>query len=158
TGLTWALRRITVGLTPAELPKSGSMFDLAIAVAVLRAQGTLPGGGEHVHLGELGLDGTVHPVRGMLPAVAAAVAAGHAQLIVPAANRAEAELVPGARITGAHHLAEVVRLHGGRVDDVPAPPAAAEPAAPAPGPALDLADVVGQHEARTALEVAAAGG
>lgn len=158
TGLTWALRRITVGLTPAELPKSGSIFDLAIAVAVLRAQGSLPGGGDHVHLGELGLDGAIHPVRGILPAVAAAVAAGRHRIIVPAANRAEAELVPGARVTGAHHLGEVVRLHGGRADDVPAPTVAAEPA-PAPAePACDLADVVGQHEARAALEIAAAGG
>ncbi|MPV49601.1 YifB family Mg chelatase-like AAA ATPase [Pseudactinotalea sp. HY160] len=165
TGLTWALRRITVGLTPAELPKSGSIFDLAIAVAVLRAQGSLPGGGEHVHLGELGLDGALHPVRGILPAVAAAVARGRPRIVVPAANRAEAELVPGARVVGAGHLAEVVRLHGGRADDAPAPPVAAAPAPLAPaapagglaGPA-DLADVVGQHEARAALEIAAAGG
>src|SRR5690606_18323020 len=110
-----------------------------------------------VHLGELGLDGRVHPVRGVLPAVAAAVAAGRPHVVVPAGNLAEARLVPGAHVRGVHHLAELAREYGADVT----PPAAEElpvPNAPSEEEPRDLADVVGQDDARFALEVAAAGG
>jgi len=156
-------RRVVVGLSPASLPKQGSGFDLAVAVAVLAAEGVLDRDVVRgwVHLGELGLDGRLRPVRGVLPAVVAAVAAGLPRVVVPAENAAEAELVPGARVRGARSLADVVRGHGGEVDDGADPPDVEEPsvAAPAAGrPAPDLADVVGQAEARRAVEVAAAGG
>ena len=160
SALPWDARRRTVNLSPASLPKSGSAFDLAIAVACLGADG-LPAAeraGGVVHLGELGLDGRVHPVRGVLPAVAAAVAAGRPHVVVPAANLAEARLVPGAHVRGVHHLAELAREYGA---DVTPPPAQQAEAPPPPRPAReqrDLADVVGQDDARFALEVAAAGG
>lgn len=161
-GLTWPQRRITVNLSPASLPKAGSSFDLAVAVATLVGadviDGVLPG--RAVHLGELGLDGRVHPVRGVLPAVAAAVRAGASRVMVPAANAAEAELVTGAHVIGVTHLAEVVRAYGG---EAAPPPDLPEPAVARPGPGRpadlgsDLAEVLGQPEARLALEVAAAG-
>lgn len=161
SGLPWPNRRITVNLSPAALPKSGSGFDLAIAVATLAAAG-LPDAeraGAAVHLGELGLDGRLRPVRGVLPAVAAAVAAGHPRVVVPAANLAEARLVPGADVVGAASLAEVAALYGAPVAVPDLPAVATEaPCGPAPEDAGDLADVLGQDDARHCLEVAAAGG
>ncbi|HVD28096.1 MAG TPA: magnesium chelatase domain-containing protein, partial [Mycobacteriales bacterium] len=95
SGQHWpATKRVTVNLSPASLPKRGSSFDVAIAAAILAAQGVVP---QHafddaVLLGELGLDGRVRPVRGVLPAVVAAARAGVAAAVVPAANAAEASL------------------------------------------------------------------
>lgn len=161
TGLAWPNRRITVNLSPAALPKAGSGFDLAIAVATLAGAGVLDGAAASraVHLGELGLDGRLRPVRGVLPAVAAAVAAGVPRVVVPAGNAAEARLVPGADVVGAHSLAEVAARYGADVD-VPDVDPVRHVVAPAPRPAAepDLAEVVGQIEARRCLEVAAAGG
>ncbi|WP_029289349.1 YifB family Mg chelatase-like AAA ATPase [Cellulomonas sp. HZM] len=159
--LTWPNRRITVNLSPASLPKSGPGFDLAIAVAVLAGAEVIPAGVADgvVHLGELGLDGRLRPVRGVLPAVAAAVAAGHPRIVVPAANVPEASLVPGARVRGAGSLAEVAASYGAEIDVVPVEPVPAEePPVRSAAAGLDLVDVVGQHEARECLEVAAAGG
>ncbi|GAA1727684.1 YifB family Mg chelatase-like AAA ATPase [Isoptericola hypogeus] len=161
TGIRWPHRKITVNLSPASLRKGGSSFDLSVAVAVLAGDGVVPAAGLErvVHLGELGLDGRLQPVRGVLPAVAAAVAAGYRDVVVAAGDADEARLVPGARVCGAASLAEVVLLHGGELEHVPD----VDPVQPARQPALrraagDLADVVGQAQARLALEVAAAGG
>lgn len=161
SGLTWPQRKITVNLSPAALPKSGTGFDLAIAVATLAGARLLPASAVEgvVHLGELGLDGRLQPVRGVLPAVAAAVDAGFRDVVVPAADVAEASLVPGARVVGAVSLADVARLHGADLDGQ----GLVDPVVPA-RPAVsrqrdgDLSDVLGQDEARHALEVAAAGG
>ncbi len=166
-------RRITVNLSPADLPKRGTGFDLAVAAALLSACERVPAGSvaDRVHLGELGLDGTVRAVRGVLPAVAAAVRAGRPRVVVPAGNAAEAALVPGAEVVGVAHLDDVIALHSGdAVPPVPTttsanvtylPAGRAGPGqARAPGPpgaAPDLADVVGQLPARLALETAAAG-
>lgn len=161
SGLTWPQRKITVNLSPAALPKSGTGFDLAIAVATLAGAQLLPASVVEgvVHLGELGLDGRLQPVRGVLPAVAAAVEAGFRDVVVPAADVAEASLVPGARVVGAVSLADVARRYGADLDgpeDVDAV-APTRPAAPRRRDG-DLSDVLGQEEARHALEVAAAGG
>jgi magnesium chelatase family protein len=160
SGLGWPQRRITVNLSPASLPKAGSGFDLAIAVAMLAGAGAVDPARTAgvVHLGELALDGRLRPVRGVLPAVSAAVTAGVPRVVVPEANAAEALLVPGADVVPAQTLAEVAWRHGadiprpGRTATAPPPAAPGRPAPP------DLADVLGQHEARAALEVAAAGG
>ncbi|MFI6330743.1 YifB family Mg chelatase-like AAA ATPase [Micromonospora chersina] len=156
SGQRWPNRRITLNLLPATLPKYGSAFDLAIAVAVLGGSGELPlvPLEATVVLGELGLDGTVRPVRGVLPMVAAAARAGFPQVVVPAGNAAEAAVIPGVRVRAAdtlHRLVAFVR------DGTPllAPPDDA-PTAETGGP--DLADVAGQRLGRRALEVAAAGG
>ena len=160
TGLPWPNRRITVNLSPAALPKAGSAFDVAIAVAILAGAGLVDpeATASVVHLGELGLDGRLRPVRGVLPAVAAAVAAGLPRVVVPAGNAAEARLVPGAEVVGVHSLAEIAARYGADVDvpDAEPVPHLVPPAPRADGP--DLADVVGQKEARACLEVAAAGG
>ncbi|WP_418277308.1 YifB family Mg chelatase-like AAA ATPase [Isoptericola jiangsuensis] len=161
TGIEWPHRKITVNLSPASLRKSGSGFDLAVAVAVLAGHRQLPSSGldRVVHLAELGLDGRLQPVHGVLPAVAAAVGAGYTDVVVASADAAEARLVPGARVVGAAHLADVVRFHGGE----PRFTGTAEPVVLPPPehvrrPVGDLADVLGQHEARLALEIAASGG
>ncbi len=159
TGIPWPQRRITVNLSPASLPKSGSGFDVAIAVATLAGAGVVGASAVAgvVHLGELGLDGRLHPIRGVLPAVAAAVAAGRPRVVVPQANVREAELVPGAEVSGATCLAQVLAAYGADVT-VPDLPQAVLDLPPAAASSPDLADVLGQQTARWALEVAAAGG
>jgi len=163
SGQRWpATKRVTVNLSPASLPKRGSSFDLAIAAAILMAQEAVPQGvfDRSVLVGELGLDGRVRPVRGVLPAVAAAARAGVESVVVPSANAAEAALVPGIRVTGVPSLAVLVALARG--EDPPAGWDEPEPADPTPPVddrhAADLADVLGQATARYLLEVAAAGG
>ncbi|MEU8298248.1 YifB family Mg chelatase-like AAA ATPase [Micromonospora sp. NPDC048909] len=156
SGQRWPNRRITLNLLPATLPKFGSAFDLAIAAALLGGSGELPlvPLDQVVILGELGLDGTVRPVRGVLPMVAAAARAGIERVIVPQGNAAEAAVIPGVRVRAVdtlHRLVAFVR------DGTPL----IEPAAVEPSPAgdeLDLVDVAGQSLGRRALEVAAAGG
>ncbi|WP_400999090.1 YifB family Mg chelatase-like AAA ATPase [Agromyces sp. GXQ0307] len=160
-------RRLTVNLSPAALPKHGSAFDLAIGLSCLAAAGTVDpeSVARFVHLGELGLDGRLRPTHGILPAVHAAVRAGHERIMVPVANAAEARLVPGAEIVAVATLREAVERHGGRLGPEPLRlGAAAEPAerataaVPAPAPEGDLADVIGGDEPIQALLVAAAGG
>ncbi|MDR0945087.1 MAG: ATP-binding protein, partial [Bifidobacteriaceae bacterium] len=161
TGLSWPNKRVTVNLSPASLPKSGSGFDLGIAVGVLAACGIvaperIDGA---VHIGELGLDGRVRPVRGVLPAALAARRAGARRIVVPVGNVEEARLVSGIDVVPAASLAQLAIGYGAK--DVTVPPDAGPvlPARPAPPPAAgDLSDVVGQAEARAALEIAAAGG
>lgn len=153
-------RRLTVNLSPASLPKHGSGFDLSIALATLAAGGSLPVRAirSTVHIGELGLDGRLRPVAGVLPAVYAAARAGFERVIVPHANGAEAALVPGIDVRTAASLAEVAAAHGAEiaVDDVE--PVLGPQAESRAGETLDLSDVIGQDEAVDALIVAAAGG
>ncbi len=160
SGMAWPNRRITVNLSPATLPKAGSGFDLAIAVATLAGAGLVDprAAAERVHIGELGLDGRLRPVRGVLPAVAAAVAAGHPRVVVPAANAAEAGLVPGADVVSATCLAQVAARYGADVEVQDLPPVRDEVAPRRAAVEPDLADVIGQDEPRHCLEVAAAGG
>jgi magnesium chelatase family protein len=114
----WPQRRITVGLSPASLPKRGSGFDLGIAVSILAAAGTVPLAAIEgvTFLGELGLDGRLRPVRGVLPAVAGAAAAGFDKVAVAAASAPEAALVPGLRVLGSPSLGALLAwLRGERV-------------------------------------------
>ncbi|KIR65554.1 MULTISPECIES: YifB family Mg chelatase-like AAA ATPase [Micromonospora] len=156
SGQRWPNRRITLNLLPATLPKFGSAFDLAIAVALLGGSGELPllPLERVVVLGELGLDGTVRPVRGVLPMVAAAARAGLHRVVVPVGNAAEAAVVPGVRVRAVdtlHRMVDFVR-DGTPLIEPPGP-------APAEGPdGPDLSEVAGQALGRRALEVAAAGG
>jgi magnesium chelatase family protein len=175
----WPQRRITVGLSPASLPKRGSGFDLGIALSILAAAGTIPAAAIDgvAFLGELGLDGRLRPVRGVLPAVAAAAGAGFVKVVVAQANAAEATLVPGLRVAGALNLAALLAWLRGEPDAGPAGPGVAAPGAAGPSgtsgreparpsasparPALprpDLSEVLGQPTARRAAEICAAGG
>ncbi len=163
SALSWPAQAVTINLSPATLPKAGSHYDLAIAAAVLAADAVVPPGRLHqtVLLGELGLDGRVRAVRGVLPGVLAAQAAGCHHVIVPAGQVREARLVEGIAVVGVSCLADLVRvLRGERVPEPLVESGADADVKPAadPGAGVDLADVVGQLEARHALEVAAAGG
>ena len=155
-GASFPQRRITIGLSPASMPKQGSGFDLALAAAVLAASGTVPEESVDrlVLLGELGLDGSVRGIRGVLPAVLAAARAGHRQVVVPAANADEAALVERIEVLPATTLAQLVDHLAGRT---PLTRHVRGPLPPAP-PVPDLGDVVGQASGRRAVEVAAAGG
>ncbi|MGJ4843360.1 YifB family Mg chelatase-like AAA ATPase [Leifsonia sp. Le1] len=161
-------RKLTVNLSPASLRKQGSAFDLAIAVAALAAAGDLSAesAAAAVHLGELGLDGRVRPVPGILPAVIAARAAGFARVLVPAANAEEAALVDGVEVVPVVSLRHAAIHHGSDLEPVDVVPVgAAVVGAPATDsapvrahPEPDIADVAGNDEAVEALVVAAAGG
>jgi magnesium chelatase family protein len=156
-GEHWPGRQVSLALSPAALPKAGAGYDLALAVAVLAAAEQVPPGrlDGTVLLGELALDGRLRAVRGILPALLAANRAGLRKAIVPQATLAEAALVEGMQVRGAADLADVCAWLRG-CDDVLV---AAQPGqAPEEAQSPDLADVLGQPEARWALEVAAAGG
>jgi len=144
SGLTWPLRRVTVNLAPSGVRKGGPGLDLPIAVALLVASGDLaPDLVAHTaFVGELGLDGSLRPVPGMVPLVDVLTARA---VVVPTACAGEAALVGRHRVRGASSLRGVVdALRGdGPWDDVPAPAEAPPPAAPG-----DLADVRGQRVAR----------
>jgi magnesium chelatase family protein len=157
SGFGWPNKRITVALLPADLRKRGSMFDLALAVAVLTAAGDIPIAAVEgvAWLGELGLDGRLRPVRGVLPAVLAARDHGIRTVLVPAANGAEAALVHDLTVLSATCLSDVVEsLRPGGRPLSRAHASDADPDSRLP----DLTEVVGQPLARRALEVAAAGG
>ncbi|WP_104088089.1 YifB family Mg chelatase-like AAA ATPase [Arthrobacter sp. GMC3] len=170
SGIPLSRRKITVNLVPASLPKKGSGFDLAIVMAALNAAGDVRRTGGTVFLAELGLDGRLRPVRGVLPAVLAALAAGCQEFVVAQANLAEAELVAGAKVRGYESLAQVAADFDANPEHLvlsaPNAPGAegggvprSIPGAGPPGAApADLSEVAGQGEARLALEIAAAGG
>ena len=161
-GYALPLRRITVNLAPADVPKQGSAFDLPIALGVLIASEQLPavlqdaGRVRTVVAGELGLEGDLRPVRGALPIALAARASGATTLILPSANVPEAAVVSNLIVLGAASLSEVCRHLSG---DAPLEASAVDPArylAAATRDEADFADVRGQAGAKRALEVAAA--
>lgn len=147
--------RLTVNLAPADLPKEGGRFDLAIALGVLAASGQLDP--RHLEgfefLGELALDGELRPVTGCLPAALACKQAGRT-LVLPSSNAPEAARVPGAAVIPAPHLLAVCAHLGGQSLIDPQRPLPAELARPVP----DLSDVRGQAHPKRALMIAAAGG
>lgn len=181
SGGEWPQKKLTVGLSPASVPKAGSGFDLAVACSVLGAAERIDSRvlADIVMIGELGLDGRVRPVRGILPAVLAAADAGYEQVVVPECAAAEASLVPGVSVLGVRSLRQLIAV----LTDEPVPEEEPDEQG-RPDPLLaglrllgagsatgmhsvgaaqhdqghDLADVIGQASARTALEVAAAGG
>jgi magnesium chelatase family protein len=153
-GFEFPQRRVTVNLAPAEVPKEGSGFDLAIAVALLRTERELPLDGVAC-IGELALDGGVRGVVGVLPMARRLVASGIRHLIVPAENAAEAALVEGAAVVGVESLGMAVAHLEGRL---PLEPVTAPHMGDGPSlGGMDLAAVRGQALAKRALEIAAAG-
>lgn len=162
-GYSLNARQLTVNLSPAAIPKHGTGFDLGIAVAVLAACDEVPADAVRpvAHLAELGLDGRLRHVTGVLPAVLAAQAAGCDHVVVAPDDVGEARLVEGVRVSTATTLGDLVlayrsgRRAGERLPEAPEPSSDGPPRS---GRRLDLAEVSGQHEARTALMLAAAGG
>ncbi len=155
TAFEFPQRRITVSLAPADLPKDGSRFDLPIALGLLAAQGQIPAESlQRIEsLGELSLSGELRRVIGVLPAALQARDAGRT-LVLPVDSGADAALVSDADVRVARTLPDVCAWLSGRADLPRATPAAAVSVDDRP----DLADVRGQHRARRALEIAAAGG
>src|SRR3954449_8772238 len=134
SGGEWPQKKLTVGLSPASVPKAGSGFDLAVACAVLGAAERIDPRvlADIVMIGELGLDGRVRPVRGVLPAVLAAADAGYDQVVVPRQTAAEASLVPGMTVHGVRTLRQLVALLSGQElpEDEPEPADGGGPGGP----------------------------
>jgi magnesium chelatase family protein len=154
-GFEFPAGRITVNLSPADLPKAGGRFDLPIAVGILVASGQLPHTAAEARefYGELSLSGDLRETSRLLPALLAGAGTASHELILPAANALEARIAQSPRLRLASHLLQVcAALRGTRELETPAPLVLAQgPAAP------DLAEVRGQLAARRALEIAAAG-
>ena len=156
TGATWPNKRVTVSLSPAWLHKSGSGFDLPIATALMLAQGLISqiDLNQAVLLGELALDGSVRPIRGVLPALLSALEQGVTTAVIPMGNMSESLGVVGIKAVGVSHLRElitfieegVVPISFNKVSD-------SEPNLLT----IDMSEVVGQRQARFALEIAAIG-
>lgn len=153
SGFDFPQRRITINLAPADLPKEGSRFDLAIAVGILSASKQLPTCHGYMLLGELSLDGSLRPAKGVLSAALACKREG-LTLIVPDANQHEAALVPEVSCLAAQSLLQVCAHISG---DAPLP--RCQPCNLKPEPtSLDMAEVMGQTVAKRGCEIAAAGG
>lgn len=153
--------RMTINLAPASLKKHGAGLDLAMAVGIALAQGTIRSARAErtMHIGELGMDGSVRPVPGILPAVLAARQMGIEHVVVPQTNAHEASLVGGMTVYPVRHLADVRGLY--EALDASRDPELeweASPIRDADKAVSDMRDIVGQAEARFALEVAASGG
>jgi magnesium chelatase family protein len=148
-------RRITVNLAPADLPKGGGRYDLAIALGILAASGQISGDhlDDYEFLGELALSGELRAVQGVLPTAIRARDAGRT-LVVPASNVSEASLVSGVKVVGSDHLLTVCAHLSGQETLLPS---AEESVNPAPASYPDLAEVRGQAHAKRALIIAAAG-
>jgi magnesium chelatase family protein len=154
-GFKFPQRRVTVNLAPAELPKEGTGFDLAIAISILRAEDPSLRLDGLAFLGELALDASVRPVTGVLPMARCLAASGIRRLIVPLENAPEAALADGIEVLGASSLQVCVEYLRGEGRLVPG---VRDASSPATVPEPDLAAVRGQGQAKRALEIAAAGG
>lgn len=151
---SWPNRKVTIALLPAWLPKSGSGFDLSIAMGILAAQEIVKGVEDLLFVGELSLEGNLRPTQGVLPALICAFQNGMRRAVIPAANLAEAKLLPEMEVYPFNSLKEVIHwMQSGEIAfqselDIDVAPVEAN---------LDFADVAGQIAARRAAEISAAG-
>ncbi|MEO5921335.1 MAG: YifB family Mg chelatase-like AAA ATPase, partial [Pseudolysinimonas sp.] len=159
-GIPLTSRKLTVNLSPASLPKHGAGFDLGIAMAAFAAdaQVSAESVAEVVHLGELGLDGRLRPVTGILPAALAAARAGFGTVLVPTGNAPEAALVPGLRVVPIASLRDAAIFHGADLAPEPVVPILPVALAMPVDESGDLSDIIGNPDAVEAMQIAAAGG
>jgi magnesium chelatase family protein len=158
-GLDFPRRKITVNLAPADLKKRGPAYDLPIAVSILALNNNFSVDWSCCLLvGELSLDGTVRPVRGVLSMATAAAEAGIANLFVPAENAAEAKLIKGVKVFPVSNLPQLLRHFQKRELISPAEGGLPAPLPEPPGAVFDLSEVRGQAQAKRGLIIAAAGG
>ena len=156
SGFEFPGRKVTINLAPAQLPKEGSGFDLAMAAAIVNAaqdRGLPP---DAAWLGELALDGAVRPIRGTLPIIAHLDRLGIRRFYVPAGNVAEAKIATAAPVIGVTHFRQL-KVHWDEGATLDASPPVEPATSPAPTQPVDLAEIFGQPHAKRALEVAAAG-
>lgn len=159
SGIAFPPNRVTVNLSPADLPKQGSGFDLGIAMAIVSAAGivTVESVETVVMIGELALDGRLRPIAGVLPAVLAAQRSGAKRIFVPTGNLQEAQLVSGIEVIPVSSLSEVIIRCGGNLSEQPVEPIMPPEVTTSEAQQSELADVVGQPEVVDSLIVAAAG-
>ncbi|MDT7870921.1 MAG: YifB family Mg chelatase-like AAA ATPase [Thermocrinis sp.] len=150
-------KRITVNLAPSHLKKQGTLYDLPIAVGILKLSGVLDVDEETVFLGELSLDGKVNPVSGVLPIVLSLKEKGFRRFVVPKANAKEGAIVQGAEVYGVESLNQLIAFLRGEEELKPEEVDLNELFSKAFDYSIDLADVKGQYEAKRALEISAAG-
>ncbi len=160
SGFAMPFTRVVINLAPADTKKTGPVYDLPIALAVLCASGQLPQEllGDTIFLGELSMGGELLPVRGALPLGLSAAAQGYARIVLPEKNAPELACLNGLSVMGAGSLLAVVAHLTGKAPIAPQPGRLYDEAAGAEDAQGDLAHVVGQHMAKRALEIAAAGG
>jgi len=154
-------KRITINLAPADIPKDGSSFDLAIAMSVLCSSGQI-GASETIEksviFGELGLDGTIRSVRGIIGKILAAKEQGVNQFIIPIGNIAQAQLIPGITLIPASSLGEIYKSAAiGSFNTIDTKEGVVQESAASEEYELDFSDIIGQYQAKRALEIAAAG-
>lgn len=156
TGFTYPVSRITVNLAPADIKKEGSVYDLALYLALLLASGQLKADvSQYAFVGELSLTGQLQAIRGVLPMVLAARDHGIKRIVIPAANAMEGAVVGGIEVLAVSHVTQLLEHFAGleSVKPLSAPAAETLPDEPMP----DFCDVMGQPMARRAMEIAAAG-
>lgn len=160
SGFAMPFTRVIINLAPADTKKTGPVYDLPIALAVLSASGQLPpaAAGDTLFLGELSMSGELSPVRGVLPAALSAVAQGYARFVLPAANAPELACLEGVEVYAARSLGAVVAHLTGQNPMTPQNQTQYADLTRGQEEANDLSHVVGQHVAKRALEIAAAGG
>ena len=158
-GFQFPQKKITVNLSPSNIKKQGTLYDLPVAIGILALTGQIPkrGLGKYIFLGELSLDGKINKVNGVLPVVISLTKLGYTKYILPGANAIEGAVVEGAEIYGVGTLGEVVDFLTGRKEILPVKEDISAYFERFGDEDLDLSEVIGQTLAKKALEISAAG-
>lgn len=156
SGLTLPRQRITINLAPADIPKNGTGFDLAIAMSILLSSSSI-NVDKTIFIGELGLDGGLRPVRGVIGKILAARQLGYTDFVIPHQNAQQAQLIPGVSVLAADTLQQVHAHYTGGKQLAPLAPTPAS-STKNNGDVVDFSSIIGHTQAKRSLEIAAAGG